>query len=88
MPIEGTPPRLWSRYIDDIMFIWDGNAEELQEFISHLNQQHQTIKFTATFNVETREIPFLDMTVKINEEGKIVNQYFVQCVPKPTQKGL
>ena len=60
---KGTPPRLWSRYIDDIMFIWDGNAEELEEFIKHLNKQHETIKFTATYNVETHEIPFLDMTV-------------------------
>ena len=73
---QSTPPHLWSRYIDDIMFIWDGNAEELEEFIKHLNKQHETIKFTATYNVETHEIPFLDMTVSINEEGQIITDLY------------
>ena len=64
-------PYMWRRYIDDIFFIWSGSVSELNEFIHHLNSQHPYIKFTATYNIETRSIPFLDMVVRINENGFI-----------------
>ena len=64
-------PYLWRRYIDDIFFIWQGNVDELSEFITHINQQHPFIKFTETYNVETKSIPFLDMMVHFNDDGFI-----------------
>ena len=62
-------PYLWRRYIDDINFVWHGSTKELDHFIFHINQQHSNIKFTATYDTETRSIPFLDMVVTINENG-------------------
>ena len=62
-------PYLWRRYIDDIIFIWKGEVNELEEFITHINNQHTHIKFTATYNQDTRSIPFLNMMITINEDG-------------------
>ena len=67
----GTQPYKWLRYIDDVFFIWQSTTEELDQFIEHLNSQHIHIKFTATYNSETRTIPFLDMDVTIEESGLI-----------------
>ena len=50
-------------------FFWRGTEAELLSFIDHLNSQHPHIKFTATYDINTRTIPFLDMQVSINEAG-------------------
>ena len=39
-------PLLWKRFIDDIFFIWTHGEDELLTFVQHLNDCHQTIKFT------------------------------------------
>lgn len=78
---EGTMPHMWRRYIDDIFFIWKSSTEELEEFLNHLNKQHQFIKFTVTYDAETKTIPFLDMSVKI-ENGQIVTDLYT----KPTAR--
>ena len=62
-------PHLWHRYIDDILYVWDGEVQELEDFIEFLNKQHPSIKFTATYDTKTRSIPFLDMNIHINEQG-------------------
>ena len=72
----GTTPHLWRRFIDDIFFIWYGNEEELLQFINHLNTQHSYIKFTATYDIEERSVPFLDMRVFIDSEGWIQTDLF------------
>ena len=72
----GTPPHLWRRFIDDIFFIWQSSEEELKRFIDHLNTQHPYIKFTATYDVSTRRVPFLDMEVSIDDQGYIRTDLF------------
>ena len=67
----GTRPHLWRRYIDDVLFFWNGRAEELTKFLGHLNEQHEYIKFTATYDIASRSVPFLDMTVSIDDENTI-----------------
>ena len=39
-------PSVWLRFLDDIFMIWDHSLAELEEFMTHLNSFHQTIKFT------------------------------------------
>ena len=56
-------PYLWWRYIDDIFFLWEHGEEKLKEFIEHLNEKHQTIKFTAEWSQTS--IKFLDVTVSL-----------------------
>ena len=52
---------LWRRYIDDIFFLWEHEEEKLNEFIEHLNEEHQTIKFTAEWSQTS--INVLDVAV-------------------------
>ena len=54
-------PLIWKRYIDDILAIWDGPEEQLELFLSELNNYHQTIKFTHS--TSDTSINFLDSTI-------------------------
>ena len=59
---------LFKRYIDDCFFIWTSTVEELENFIHHMNNQSPHIKFTSTFDSETKEVPFLDIKVSSKNE--------------------
>ena len=56
--------------------LWTGSIEELRDFLEFINKQHKFIKFTSEFDQETRSVPFLDMQVSINAEGKIVTDLY------------
>ena len=73
-------PHLWRRFIDDIFFLWRGTEEELEKFIKHINSQHEHIKFTATYDRQSRSVPFLDVEVSIDEDGYIQTDLY----KKPT----
>ena len=53
-------PQLWKRYIDDIIVVWQRPPQTLQDFVSHLNTKHPTIKFT--YEHSQKSIDFLDVT--------------------------
>ena len=72
---QGTKPLLFRRYIDDCFFIWPGSVEELEEFFSHMNSQSPHIKFTSSYNTETKNVPFLDILISM-EEGKIATDLY------------
>ena len=44
---------------------------ELIKFMEHLNSRHRLVKFTATYNIKTRLVMFLDMDVWIDDAGSI-----------------
>ena len=73
---KGPAPYLWRRYIDDIFFIWRASVEDLEAFIEFINDQHPYIKFTATYDTTTKTIPFLDMSVSINDDGLLETDLF------------
>ena len=79
---KGRPPKLWKRYIDDIIFLWTGSKSELLEFISYLNSSHPTIKFKCKegehFNFKTKTVNFLDMTIFIDDHGFIQTTLFTK----------
>ena len=41
---------IWWRYIDDIFMVWTHGEKKLNEFITHINSSHNTIKFTHEFS--------------------------------------
>ena len=51
-------PKIWLRFIDDILMIWSHGVQELKNFMDRINNYHPTIKFTYDHHRE--EIPFLD----------------------------
>ena len=68
--LEKSPiqPLVWWRYIDDIFSIWTSGEQTLSEFVTRLNDNHPTIKFSVEYS--NTEIPFLDTKVKIGEDRK------------------
>ncbi len=57
----GTTPYIQLRLIDDIFGLFKGSEAELREWLNHLNNSHNNIKFTM--ELSKTEIPFLDTTV-------------------------
>ena len=66
--------KTWYRYIDDVFFIWD----ELDKWLTFLNNAHPTIKFTS--NSSTEQINFLDTWVRIDWNNKLYTDLYT----KPT----
>ena len=56
-----TDPILWKRYIDDILCIWPGSQQSLDDFMQYLNGAHPTIKFTCESSPHS--VDFLDVTI-------------------------
>ena len=53
----------WRRFIDDIFILWHHGEENLKEFMKWINNQHDSIKFTANYGKEN--IPYLDVSLSI-----------------------
>ena len=59
--------QLYLRYIDDILFIWTGSENELQQFISKINEVHPSIRFD--FNYSKTQIHFSDIDITKSSRG-------------------
>ena len=90
-------PLMWTRYIDDIFFIWTHGSEELDSFLQMCNNFHSSIKFTSESS--TKEVPFLDVMVSISDGGLQTDLYskptdshqflhWTSCHPKHTKRSL
>ena len=66
--------RYFGRYIDDLFIIWTGSEASLLEFINHLNNVHDLIKFTHKYSKE--EIEFLDVLIKKCSKGYLSTDVF------------
>ena len=64
----------WFRYIDDVLMIWEGSIEELNSFMSIMNQNDLNLKFTVTSS--DIQIAFLDVTVIKNSDGSLSTGLF------------
>ena len=42
------PPKYWFRFIDDIWSVIDGDRNDVDTFITHLNTRNDRIRFMAT----------------------------------------
>ncbi|XP_071994082.1 uncharacterized protein [Engystomops pustulosus] len=73
-PIQGIERvHNWMRYIDDVLFIWQGTLEELHVFMKDLNRNTENIKLTYKAG---SEMEFLDIKMKTDKEGKIKTEVF------------
>ena len=91
-------PLIWLRFLDDIFMIWNHSEQDLYDFISKINNCHDTIKFT--FNYSDLEANFLDVNIKMKENAeldtsvheKVTNchQYieFSSCHPLSCKQGI
>ena len=70
---------VWFRYINEIFFIWTHGKGHLETFLQELNNFNPDLKFTYESN--EKEIPFLDLKVKLNE-GKISTDLYIKSTDR------
>ncbi len=75
-------PSLWKRYIDDIFLVWTDTEESLRQFVSRLNDEHPTIKFTS--EISPSEIHFLDLCLYKGERFEREGILDIKTYIKPT----
>lgn len=66
------------RYVDDIIILWKGNQNDLNDFVNRLNSRHTKIKFTLELQ-KNNKLNFLDLTLEI-----INNTHNFDIFRKPT----
>ena len=76
-------PRIWFRFIDDIWGVFLENSTHFQDFVTYLNDVHDSIKFTEEFS--SREINFLDVTTFRNGQEILSRLY---CKPTDSHSYL
>ncbi|CAJ0932093.1 unnamed protein product [Ranitomeya imitator] len=62
------------RFIDDLLFIWQGERKELDKFLIHLNDNNWNVKLT--FKITTNKIDFLDRQLTVDQMGYIHSTIF------------
>ncbi|KAJ1203497.1 hypothetical protein NDU88_007282 [Pleurodeles waltl] len=72
--------KLWKRYIDDILVIWQGPLTRVDPFTTWVNSLDPFLKFTST--ASSIQLPFLDLMISINENGRLVTSTY----HKPTDR--
>ncbi|CAJ0934348.1 unnamed protein product [Ranitomeya imitator] len=65
---------LWLRYIDDVLFIWQGSTSQLEQFLNLLNVNTLNIKLTWKFS--QTNIDFLDLQITKSEDGTVCTVIF------------
>ena len=68
-----TPPRLWKRFVDDVISVIKKQAE--QSYLDFLNKQHERIVFTMEPAVDG-VLPFMDVRFRRMENGKLSREVY------------
>ena len=66
---SANPPLLWRRFVDDTFVIMKKCHRE--EFLQHLNSVDKNIQFTVEESVPEGALPFLDILIKPDQEGRL-----------------
>ena len=72
----------WCRYVDDIFLIWAGTPDQLQDFVSYINNLHERIRFTIEIE-QNDTLNYLDLSL-----CKADNRILVSVYHKPTSKNI
>ena len=68
-------PREWKQFVDDTNFIWPHWRENLDDFLKHMNNQSNHIKFTMEIQ-ENNFLPFLDVLITKREDGSLSHKVY------------
>ena len=78
---QHTQPLLLTRYIDDIFMIWTDTTNNLQSFLTALNDFHPNLHFTFHYSQQT--VDFLDLTIYKGRHFTITNLLDTKTYQKP-----
>ena len=76
-------PRGLALYVDDSWGIWAHGKDNFDLFVGALNSIWPSINFTVVLEDNNRSIIFLELKIKVNEDGSIGHEHHV----KPTSSG-
>ncbi|XP_040293005.1 uncharacterized protein LOC121004741 [Bufo bufo] len=65
---------LWSRYIDDVFFLWQDTIPALENFLACLNQNTRNIRLTWKYSLTNVE--FLDIMITKGSDGHLSTDLF------------
>lgn len=68
----------YKRYVDDIIILFDGTVEEIEDFAKQMNKMHPNIIFTVEHQTE-KGLNFLDLSISNSN-----NRHKFQVYRKPT----
>ena len=71
---SSNPPLLWKRFVDDTFVII--NKAHKEEFLIHINSVDNNIQFTAEEQGPDGSLPFLDILISPDEEGRLVTSVY------------
>ena len=65
---------LWTRYIDDILLLWDGPLAKLEDFVLNLNRNQRGIQLK--FEASQTEVHYLDLKVGVRDNEFSTSTFF------------
>ena len=62
-------PKLYHRYIDESLVLWQHGMSSLKEFVNHLSGQHFDIEFTVQHSCPdvTSAVPYLELSIIVTD---------------------
>ena len=69
MCIRDSNIKLWSRYVDDVLVVWEGSIEEVHEFIKEVNNKDKNLQFKE--EIGGKKINYLDLNIEIKDNEKL-----------------
>lgn len=99
---EEVKPLGWRRFIDDILCVWPGPVETLENMLTRLNSIHSTIKFTWEISGESatfldleiykgerfRKVGLLDVRPHFKETNSFQYLHYGSAHPRSVHKGI
>lgn len=75
--LASTPlhPKIWKRFVNDTFVDWQYGRDSLDSFLSHLNNQSESIKFIMEIEVNG-SLPFLDGLISKKGDGTFSHQVY------------
>ncbi|XP_022110911.1 uncharacterized protein LOC110990303 [Acanthaster planci] len=70
-------PKVWLRFVEDILVIWQHGQDNLRLSLEHLNGLHSSIQFTMEQD-PNGNISFLDVQVTRKEDGSLARTVYRQ----------
>lgn len=67
----------YRRYIDDLLFIWEGTEDTFKAFMTYLNKNQWGLFFSGT--VSEAQIDYLDITISSEGSRVITKNFFKMC---------
>ena len=72
----------YGRYIDDLLFVFEGQEQQLHDFHTYLNNANEHIKLSLEYS--KTKISFLDLNITIDTNGEIHTSIFRKMTDRNT----